>query len=38
MGADDKARTVEIHWPSGVVQTLENVAADRIVHVKEPAR
>ena len=38
MGADDKARTVEIKWPSGVVQTLENVAADRIVHVKEPAR
>jgi hypothetical protein len=37
LGADDKARSVEIRWPSGAVQTLENVAADRVVHVKEPA-
>ncbi len=38
LGADDKADTVEIRWPSGIVQTLENVAADRVVHVKEPAK
>jgi hypothetical protein len=27
---------VEIHWPSGTVQTLKNVAADQVVQVKEP--
>lgn len=35
LGADDKARLVEIRWPSGGVQTLENIAADRVIHVKE---
>jgi hypothetical protein len=35
LGADDKAVTVEIHWPSGIVQTLKDVAAGRVVHVKE---
>jgi len=25
-----------VHWPSGVVQTLRNVAADHIVQVTEP--
>ncbi len=29
------ADEVEIRWPSGIVQTLKNVAADRIVTVKE---
>jgi hypothetical protein len=37
MGADDHADLVEIHWPSGIVQTLTNVAGDRIVKVTEPA-
>jgi hypothetical protein len=37
LGADDKARTVEIRWPSGAIQTLENVAADRVIQVKEPS-
>ncbi|HLJ49604.1 MAG TPA: CRTAC1 family protein [Bryobacteraceae bacterium] len=36
LGADDKALSVEIRWPSGAVQTLPNVAGDRVVHVKEP--
>ena len=35
LGADDKATSVEIRWPSGIVQTLENVAADRVIQVKE---
>ena len=30
-----KQATVEIIWPSGKRQVLENVAADRIVTVKE---
>ena len=38
LGADDKARSVEIRWPSGIVQTLENVAGDRVVRVKESGR
>ncbi|HVP00337.1 MAG TPA: CRTAC1 family protein [Bryobacteraceae bacterium] len=36
LGVDDKAQAVEIQWPSGTVQTLENVAADRVTKVKEP--
>ena len=35
LGADGSARTVEIRWPSGIVQTLSNVAGDRIVVVEE---
>jgi enediyne biosynthesis protein E4 len=35
LGGDDKAKAVEIRWPSGIVQTLENVGGDRVVHVKE---
>jgi hypothetical protein len=38
LGPDDKALSVEIRWPSGTVQTLENVAADRVVKVKEAAK
>lgn len=30
------AEQIEITWPSGVAQTLTNVAADRLLHVKEP--
>jgi hypothetical protein len=37
LGADARAESVEIHWPSGRVQTLRNVEADRIVKVVEPA-
>jgi hypothetical protein len=35
LGADDKAESVVIHWPSGIVQTLKDVAGDRVVAVKE---
>jgi hypothetical protein len=38
LGANDKALAVEIRWPSGVVQTLENVAGDKVIHVKESGR
>ena len=37
LGAETKATHVEITWPSGTVQTLENVDADKIVKVTEPA-
>ncbi len=36
MGADKQADTVEIHWPSGVVQVLHKVAADQVLKVVEP--
>jgi len=30
------ADEIQIHWPSGTVQTLKNVAADQVLQVKEP--
>ena len=38
LGADTRADEVEIHWPSGVVQKLENVEADQVLKVREGAR
>ena len=38
LGANASANLVEIHWPSGIVQTLKDVAADRVVQVKEPEK
>jgi len=38
LGADAVVKTVEIHWPSGIIQKLENVAGDQILKVDEPAR
>ncbi len=37
LGGDARAKLVEIHWPSGIVQTFQDVAADRVLAVKEPA-
>jgi hypothetical protein len=36
LGASASADLVEIHWPSGIVQQLKEVAGDRAVAVKEP--
>ena len=38
LGANASVDLVEIRWPSGIVQTMRNVAADRIVPVKEEAK
>jgi hypothetical protein len=35
LGADDTAESVIIHWPSGIVQSLQDVTGDRVVAVKE---
>ena len=35
LGAATVADQVEIRWPSGITQTLNNVPADQIVHVRE---
>lgn len=37
LGADTKADSVEIDWPSGILQVLKDVAGDRILRVDEPA-
>jgi hypothetical protein len=38
LGKDTVAHKVEIHWPSGIVQTLSDVKGDRIVQVDEPTQ
>ncbi|MGB6973155.1 MAG: ASPIC/UnbV domain-containing protein, partial [Terracidiphilus sp.] len=38
LGPDDLAQKIVITWPSGIVQTLENVKADQILHVTEAAQ
>jgi hypothetical protein len=38
LGESASASSVEIRWPSGILQTLTNVAGDRQVDVDEPAR
>ncbi len=35
LGAHPQADAIEIHWPSGQVDNLKNVAADQIITVKE---
>jgi len=37
LGAVTRVPVVEIRWPSGVRQTLRDVAADRVVRVTEPS-
>ena len=36
LGLDRTAKEVEIRWPSGVVQKLENVRGDQVLKVDEP--
>jgi enediyne biosynthesis protein E4 len=38
LGPDSHADLIEIHWPSGAVQTLHDVPADRILKVTEVAQ
>jgi enediyne biosynthesis protein E4 len=37
LGKNPKIRKAVIRWPSGAVQTLENLLPNQLVHVKEPA-
>jgi enediyne biosynthesis protein E4 len=37
MGSSAVASSIEIRWPSGIVQTLTNVKGDRQIQVDEPA-
>ncbi|MDQ2840566.1 MAG: CRTAC1 family protein [Acidobacteriota bacterium] len=36
LGFDKFARKIEIRWPSGILQTIENVPADQVLRVDEP--
>ncbi len=35
LGASRQADTIEIHWPSGTIQTLKNISADQILTINE---
>jgi hypothetical protein len=37
MGSSARAASIEIHWPSGLVQTLGDVKGDQQIQVDEPA-
>ena len=37
LGSEAVAQSVEIRWPSGIRQTLKDVAVDQILQVEEPA-
>ena len=37
LGANEKALSVEIRWPSGIMQSVRNVGADQFLKVDEPA-
>jgi hypothetical protein len=36
LGPDSRADLIEIHWPSGIVQTLRDTPADQVLKVVEP--
>src|SRR6267143_1868750 len=36
LGSEFAAQSIEIHWPSGILQTLKNIRADQILQVDEP--
>ena len=38
LGAEASASLIEVHWPSGIVQELKDVAADQVLVVKEPLK
>ncbi len=35
LGSSPKADTITVRWPSGILQSELNVAADKVVHIKE---
>jgi enediyne biosynthesis protein E4 len=38
LGSEKVVRSLEIRWPSGTVQVVNNVAADQILQIDEPAK
>ncbi len=35
LGSAEKAETIEVRWPTGMTEVIRNVAADRLVVIKE---
>lgn len=38
LGADSRVRLLELTWPGGTVQRIENIAANQVLRVQEPER
>ena len=38
LGTESKVASIEVGWPSGIVQTLTDVAADQILKIEEPQK
>ena len=38
LGKDETVTKLEVRWPSGIVQVLENVASNQVLVVKEPEK
>ena len=37
LGQNTTVQVLEIHWPSGTIQTIENIPADQIIRIMEPS-
>jgi enediyne biosynthesis protein E4 len=37
LGSETSVKTIEIRWPSGIMQTIQNVHADQMLRVDEPS-
>jgi hypothetical protein len=37
LGTDESVRLIEIRWPSGLVQEIENIEGDRLLKISEPS-
>jgi hypothetical protein len=37
LGKEKSAESLEIRWPSGIVQTLKNIPVDQILQIDEPS-
>ena len=38
LGSETLAKSIEIHWPSGILQTPENISCDPVLQFDEPFR
>jgi enediyne biosynthesis protein E4 len=38
LGSDDVAESIEVRWPSGIVQKMSHVRGDRILQIEEPEK
>jgi hypothetical protein len=36
LGKDELVKRIEVTWPSGVQQSLENVSANQVIEIREP--